>query len=62
VVDGNMIGGFALVAFPAEYGNSGIMTFMVDHDSTVFQKILARHSRARAQNRVIRSRSDLGKS
>jgi hypothetical protein len=40
VVDGNMIGGFALVAFPAEYGNSGIMTFMVDHDSTVLQKDL----------------------
>jgi hypothetical protein len=40
VVDGKMIGGFALVAYPAEYGNSGIMTFMVNHDGTVFQKDL----------------------
>ncbi len=37
---GKMIGGFALVAYPAEYGNSGIMTFMVNHDGTVFQKDL----------------------
>ena len=35
-----MIGGFALLAFPAEYGNSGIMTFMVDHDGTIFEKDL----------------------
>jgi len=37
---GKMVGGFALVAYPAEYGNSGIMTFMVSHDGTVFQKDL----------------------
>jgi hypothetical protein len=40
LVKGKMKGGFALVAFPAEYGNSGIMTFMVNHDGTVFQKDL----------------------
>jgi hypothetical protein len=38
--NGKMIGGFALVAYPAEYGNSGIMTFMVSHDGQVFQKDL----------------------
>ena len=38
VVKGKMIGGFALVAYTAEYGNSGIMTFMVNQDGTVFQK------------------------
>ena len=37
---GKMIGGFALLAYPAEYGNSGIMTFMVNQDGTVFQKDL----------------------
>jgi hypothetical protein len=37
---GKMIGGFALIAYPAEYGNSGIMTLMVNHDGTVFQKDL----------------------
>jgi Protein of unknown function (DUF2950) len=40
LVKGKMRGGFALLAFPAEYGNSGIMTLMVNHDGTVFQKDL----------------------
>ena len=44
VVNGKMIGGFALLAYPAEYGNSGIMTFMVNHDGTVFQKDLGRRT------------------
>ena len=35
-----MIGGFALVALPAAYGDSGIMTFIVNHDGVVFQKDL----------------------
>lgn len=40
VVRGKMIGGFGLVAYPAQYGNSGIMTFIVNQDGTVFQKDL----------------------
>ena len=40
VVRGKMIGGFALVAYPAEYGNSGVMTFLVNHAGQVFQKDL----------------------
>jgi hypothetical protein len=40
VVNGKMIGGFGLVAYPAEYGNSGVMTFMVNHAGTVYQKNL----------------------
>jgi hypothetical protein len=40
VVRGKMIGGFALVAYPAEYGNSGVMTFMVNHNGVVYQKDL----------------------
>jgi hypothetical protein len=40
VVRGKMIGGFALVAYPAEYGNSGVTTFLVNHDGVVFQKDL----------------------
>jgi hypothetical protein len=38
VVDGLMIGGFALVAAPAEYGVSGVKTFMVSHDGVVYEK------------------------
>jgi hypothetical protein len=40
VINGNMIAGFALVAYPAEYGKSGIMTFIVSHQGTVYQKDL----------------------
>ena len=46
VVNGSMIGGFALVAYPAEYGNSGIMTFIVNHDGKVFQKDLGKNTAA----------------
>ena len=40
VVNGKMIGGFGLVAYPAEYRNSGVMTFLVNHNGTIFQKDL----------------------
>ncbi len=40
IVDGHMRGGFALVAFPAKYGNSGIMTFLVNQTGIVYQKNL----------------------
>jgi len=40
VVKGKMIGGFALVAYPAEYGSSGVMTFIVNHDGVVYEKDL----------------------
>lgn len=40
MADGRMIGGFALVAFPASYGSSGIMTFIVNQDGIVYQKNL----------------------
>lgn len=41
VINGNMIAGFALVAWPAEYGQSGIMTFVVNQQGRVYQKDLA---------------------
>ena len=44
VVNSKMIGGFALIAYPAEYGNSGVMTFMVNHTGIVYQKDLGRRS------------------
>ncbi len=40
VVDGKMTGGFAILAYPAEYGSSGVMTFLVSRRGTVFQKDL----------------------
>ncbi len=40
IVDGNMTGGFAFVAYPAEYRNSGVMTFLIDKNGIVYQKDL----------------------
>jgi len=44
VVKGKMIGGFALIAWPAEYGNSGVTTFLVNHAGTVYQKDLGKRT------------------
>ena len=40
VINDNMIAGFALVGWPAEYDNSGVMTFVVNQQGRVFQKDL----------------------
>ena len=40
IVNGEMSGGFGLIAYPAEYGRSGIMTFIVNQDGVVYQKDL----------------------
>lgn len=40
LVNGNMIGGYALVAYPALWGASGVMTFICNHDGVVYQKSL----------------------
>jgi hypothetical protein len=39
---GKLIGGFAVVAWPAAYGNSGIMTFIMSHEGTVYQRDLGK--------------------
>src|SRR4029450_3768052 len=49
VARGHMIGGFGLVAFPANYGVSGVMTFIVNHDGVVYEKDLGPSTAARAQ-------------
>lgn len=40
IINGHMIAGFALVAWPAEWGNTGVMTFIVNQQGKVFQKNL----------------------
>jgi hypothetical protein len=40
IINGNMVGGFALVAFPANWGKSGVMTFIVNQQGKVYQKNL----------------------
>jgi len=48
VHDGKMIDGFALVAYPAEYGNSGVMTFMINQDGVLLQKDLGKSTKETA--------------
>jgi Protein of unknown function (DUF2950) len=50
IVKGKMIGGFALIAYPAEYGNSGVMTFIVNQAGTVYQKDLGESTGARVKS------------
>jgi hypothetical protein len=49
VVDGKMTGGFAFVAYPAEYRSSGVMTFIVNEDGVVYQKDLGKSTEALAK-------------
>jgi len=49
IVNGHMIGGFAVIAFPAKYDDSGVMTFMVDQDGVLYEKNLGPNSTAIAQ-------------
>ncbi len=44
VVNGKMILGYALLAYPASYGSSGIMTFIVNQDDVVYQKNLGKNT------------------
>jgi Protein of unknown function (DUF2950) len=42
MVNGKMLGGFAFVAYPAEYGNSGVMTFIINKDGVLLQRDLGK--------------------
>lgn len=53
VVNDHMVGGFALVAFPARYGVSGIMTFIVNHEGVVYQKNLGPETDAIAREMTL---------
>jgi hypothetical protein len=57
VAHGRMFGGFAAVAWPATYDNSGIFTFIVSHDGQVYQKDLGRET-ATAVQKITRFNPD----
>ena len=44
VINGRMIAGFAMVAYPAVYGQSGVMSFIVSNNGKVFEKDLGKNS------------------
>jgi Protein of unknown function (DUF2950) len=45
LVNGKMTGGFTVLAYPAEYRNSGIMTFVIGKDGLLYQKDLGEKTR-----------------
>jgi hypothetical protein len=49
IINGHMIAGFALVAFPADYGSTGIKTFIVNNYEVVYEKDLGRNTAAIAR-------------
>jgi hypothetical protein len=49
VIGGRMRGGFALVAWPTHYGETGVMSFIVSHDGTVYEKNLGPNTDAAAR-------------
>jgi hypothetical protein len=57
VAQGRMIGGFALVAWPASYGSSGVMTFIVNHEGVVYEKDLGPET-AKAVGKITRFNPD----
>jgi hypothetical protein len=46
LINGRLIGGFAMVAYPAEWGETGVMSFIVNHNGKVFEKDLGKDSAA----------------
>ncbi len=48
IAGGRMIGGFGVVAWPVRYGDTGVMTFIVNHDGVVYEKDLGADTAARA--------------
>jgi hypothetical protein len=49
IVNGKQAGGFALIAYPAKYGTSGIMTFIVNQEGVIFQKDLGDNTETAAR-------------
>ena len=46
IINGRMIAGFAMVAYPADYGSSGVMSFIVNQNGKVYEKDLGKDSAA----------------
>jgi hypothetical protein len=52
-VNGHMIGGFAVLAFPAKLGDSGVMTFIAGQDGIIYEKNLGPNTTALARGITI---------
>jgi hypothetical protein len=45
MVKGKMIGGFAVIAYPARYGASGVTSFLVNHDGVIYENDLGKNTK-----------------
>jgi hypothetical protein len=52
-INGRLIAGFAMVAYPSTYGDSGVMTFLVNHNGKVYEKDLGNHTRGLAEKMIV---------
>ena len=52
LIKGKMIGGLAVIAYPARYGASGVMSFIVNHDGVVYEKDLGKNTAALASKKT----------
>jgi hypothetical protein len=50
LINGKIVGGFAVVAYPADYEASGVMTFIVNHDGVVYQRDLGEETEKAAKS------------
>jgi hypothetical protein len=48
VINGRMVAGFALIAYPATYGETGVMTFMINQNGTLYESDLGERTAERA--------------
>jgi hypothetical protein len=48
VVNGHMVGGFAMIAWPAAYGDTGVMSFIVNRDGVIYERDLGEETAQRA--------------
>lgn len=46
IINGRMLGGFAMVAYPAAYGDTGVMTFIVSHAGKIYERDLGKNSKS----------------
>jgi hypothetical protein len=53
LIKGHMIGGFALIAYPARYGASGIMSFLINQDGVLYEQNLGKNTAAIASKMTI---------
>ena len=60
LINGRLLAGFALLAYPADYGKTGVMTFIVNHYGDIYEKeSRCRHDSSGGEDNVLRTGRDV---